>query len=82
MGVNVNCPRRFTSIPSETIWRQRVRAADSVSNNLVEADDASSTADFIYKIRLTLREAKESTIAFKVADRQDHEKRTGKPLKT
>src|SRR5687768_14024619 len=59
-GVNANCPRRFTSIPSETVWRQLVRAADSVSNNLSEADDASSTADFVHKIRLTLREAKES----------------------
>jgi four helix bundle protein len=61
-GVNVTCPRRFTSIPSETVWRQLVRAADSVSNNLSEADDASSTADFIHKIRLTLREAKESRL--------------------
>jgi hypothetical protein len=31
-----------------------------VSSNLVEADDASSTADFLYKIQLTLRETKES----------------------
>jgi len=61
-GVNANCPRRFTSIPSETVWRQLVRAADSVSNNLSEADDASSTADFVHKIRLTLREAKESRL--------------------
>lgn len=61
-GVNVNCPKHFTSIPSETVWRQLVRAADSVSNNLCEADDASSTADFVHKIRLTLREAKESRI--------------------
>ncbi len=37
-----------------------MRAADSVSNNLGEADDASSTADFVHKIRLTLRETKES----------------------
>ena len=59
-GVNINCPKRFTTIPAETVWRQLVRAADSVSNNLCEADDASSTADFIHKIRLTLREAKES----------------------
>ena len=61
-GVNVNCPRHFTSIPSETVWRQLVRAADSISNNLCEADDASSTADFVYRIRLTLREAKESRV--------------------
>ena len=61
-GVNVNCPRQFTSIPSETVWRQLVRAADSVSNNLCEADNASSSADFIHKIRLTLREARESRL--------------------
>jgi len=39
-----------------------VAAADSVSNNLVEADAASSTADFISKMQLTLREAKESKV--------------------
>ena len=112
--VNISCPRRFTTIPSETVWRQLVRAADSMSNNLCEADNASSTADFIQKIRLTLREARESrlclekirlgrldnsaavlnlenesgelcaifaTIALKVADRADREKRAAKPLK-
>jgi four helix bundle protein len=112
--ININCPKRFTSIPSETVWRQLVRAADSVSNNLGEADDASSGADFLHKIRLTLREAKEcrncleklrmanldnfeamrdaereagelcaifAAISLKVADRLDHEKRTGKRSK-
>ena len=59
-GVNLACPNRFTNLPSATIWRQLVRAADSVSSNLIEADDASSTADFLYKIQLTLRETKES----------------------
>lgn len=59
-GVNMACPRHFTSVPSATIWRQLVRAADSVSSNLVEADDASSSADFLYKIQLTLRETKEA----------------------
>lgn len=51
---------RFSNLASETVWRQLVRAADSVSNNLGEADDASSTADFLHKIRITLRETKES----------------------
>lgn len=108
-GINVACPHRFTSIPSETVWRQLVRAADSVSNNLTEADEAGSSADFLHKIKLTLREARESrmcleklrlaqldrfeatpdlereagelcaifaTIAKKVADRLDREKRS------
>lgn len=59
-GVNLVCPRKFSNLPSATIWGQLVRAADSVSNNLVEAEDASSPADFLYKIELTLRETKES----------------------
>ena len=59
-GVNAACPQRFTNKPSEKVWDQLVRAADSVSNNLIEADDASSDADFLHKIRLTLRETKES----------------------
>jgi len=42
------------------VWRQLVRAADSASNNLNEADDASSDADFLHKMRIALREAKES----------------------
>ena len=61
-GINLACPRRFTSIPSETVWRQLVRAADSVSNNLTEADEAGSSADFLHKIKLTLREARESRV--------------------
>jgi len=37
-----------------------VRAADGTSNNLIEADDASSDADFLHKMGIALREAKES----------------------
>ena len=46
--------------PSEIVWEQLVRAADSASNNLVEAGNGSSDADFLNKMRLALREAKES----------------------
>jgi four helix bundle protein len=42
------------------VWGQLVRAADSTSNNLVEAEDATGDADFLYKMRVALREAKES----------------------
>jgi four helix bundle protein len=59
-AVNAACPRQFRDVPSTTVWGQLVRAADSASNNLLEADDASSTADFLHKMRLALREAKES----------------------
>ena len=46
--------------PSETVWGQLIRAADSTSNNLIEADNGSSNADFLNKMRIALREAKES----------------------
>jgi four helix bundle protein len=48
------------SLPSRQVWGQLVRAADSTSNNLVEAEGASSDADFLSKMRISLREAKES----------------------
>jgi four helix bundle protein len=46
--------------PGEIVWGQLVRAADSTSNNLVEAGNGSTDADFLNKMRLALREAKES----------------------
>ena len=46
--------------PSEIVWRQLVRAADSTSNTLVDAGNGSTNADFLNKMRLALREAKES----------------------
>ena len=59
-GVNLARPQRFTNIPSETVWRQLVRAADSVSNSLTEAGEAVRGPDFVQKIKLTLRETRES----------------------
>jgi four helix bundle protein len=55
-----NCPTSALDIASREIRRQLVRAATSTSNNLEEADEASSTADFIAKMKLALREAKAS----------------------
>jgi four helix bundle protein len=46
--------------PSEIVWGQLVRAGDSTSNNLVEAGNGSTDPDFLNKMRVALREAKES----------------------
>lgn len=62
-SVNECCPKYFSSVPSKTIWENLVRAADSTSNNLIEADDGSSDADFLAKMGIALREAKESHVA-------------------
>ena len=62
-GVNACCPVHFSNVPSKVVWDQLVRAADSTSNNLIEADDASSDADFLSKMGIALREVKESRAA-------------------
>jgi four helix bundle protein len=54
------CPRYYADDPSRTIWRQLIRAAPSASGNLDEADEASSVDDFVYKMKIVLRETKES----------------------
>ena len=61
-NVNECCPRHFSNVPSKAIWENLVRAADSTSNNLIEADDASSDADFLAKMGIAIREAKESHV--------------------
>jgi four helix bundle protein len=63
VGVNACCPQRFSNLPSSVVWGQLVRAADSASNNLIEADDATSEADFLSKMSIALREVKESRAA-------------------
>jgi len=60
VNVNACCPEYFSTVPSKTVWGQLVRAADSASNNLVEADDALSDADFLSKMGIALREVKEA----------------------
>jgi four helix bundle protein len=54
------CPKGQVDVASRELWRQLIKAATSASQNLEEADEASSTADFIAKMKIALREAKES----------------------
>ena len=58
--INQCYPTGAIAQPSRVVWDQLVRAADGVSNNLIEADAASSKADFAHRMRVALREAKES----------------------
>jgi four helix bundle protein len=62
-AVNTSCPQSFSNTPSAVVWGHLVRAADSTSSNLIEADAASSDADFLSKMGIALREAKESRAA-------------------
>ena len=62
-AINLSCPNQFSNLPSRIVWEQLVRASDSTSNNLIEADDASSDADFLNKMGIALREVKEARAA-------------------
>ena len=52
--------------PSRDVWRQLIRATSSSTFNLEEADAASSDADFVAKMRISLREAKETHVAIRI----------------
>jgi len=52
--------------PSRIVWRQLIRAVTSSTFNLEEADAASSDADFLSKMRIALREAKETRVAIRL----------------
>ncbi len=51
---------------SRIIWRQLIKAVSSSTFNLEEADAASSDADFVAKMRIALREAKEAHVAIRL----------------
>jgi len=59
-NINQSYPSEPINYPSQIVWGQLVRAGDGTSNNLIEADNGSSDADFLNKMRTALREAKES----------------------
>lgn len=61
-NVNQSYPAGPINYPSQIVWGQLVRASDSMSNNLVEAGNGSTDPDFLNKMRVSLREAKESTM--------------------
>jgi four helix bundle protein len=62
-AINISCPKQFSDIPSCVVWNQLVRAGDSTSSNLIEADAAASDADFLNNMRIACREAKEAQVS-------------------
>ena len=51
---------------SKVLWYQLLKAATSTTFNLEESDSASSDNDFLAKMKISLREAKESRVAIRV----------------
>ncbi len=68
-AVLLKCPHSTWHLASRETWRQLVRAAPSTSYNLEEADEASSDADFVAKMKIALREAKEARKALRFITR-------------
>jgi four helix bundle protein len=64
-AILTKCPCGDSHPASRETWRNLVRSAPSASYNLEEADEASSDADFIAKMKIALREAKESRQAIR-----------------
>src|SRR5262245_47934541 len=60
---------RFLDEPSRIIWRQLIRAASSSTFTLEEADAASSDLDFLAKMKIATREAKETRVAIRLLRR-------------
>ncbi|MDP8211801.1 MAG: four helix bundle protein [Candidatus Zapsychrus exili] len=60
----VNCAKLIKGLPKEIIlieyMRQLVRSSGSIGANLEEADGALTKRDFVYKVAISRREAKES----------------------
>ncbi len=52
--------------PSRIVWRELVKSATSSTFNLEEADAATSDNDFVAKMRISAREAKEACVAIRL----------------
>lgn len=53
----------------KTYCNQLLRSSSSIGANLAEANDAASTKDFVHKVKLSLREARESLYWLKLIHR-------------
>ena len=61
--------RKYLDDPSRIIWRELVKAASSSTFNLEEADAATSGGDFVAKMKIAAREAKEAHVAIRIIAR-------------
>lgn len=69
--------RRLLDDPSRIIWRELIKSVSSSTFNLEEADAASSDGDFIAKMRIACREAKEARVAIRLIARCELEGHAG-----
>jgi four helix bundle protein len=71
--------RRVLDDPSRIIRRELIKSVSSSTFNLEEADAASSDSDFIAKMRIACREAKEARVAIRIIVKCELEGYAGVP---
>ena len=59
------------SIPNAEDSRQLVRSSGSVGANYIEANEATSKKDFVYRIKISRKEVKESRYWLRLVDSGD-----------
>ena len=57
---------KYLDEPSRIVWRELIKSATSSTFNLEEADAATSDSDFVAKMRISTREAKEAHVAIRL----------------
>lgn len=67
-------------IPNSEISKQLVRAAGSVGANYIEANESLSKKDFIMKIKICRKEAKESRYWLRLIKYSDNQEEENKRL--
>lgn len=60
------CKRMGTSFASEHLTKQLIRSSTSVALNYGEARSGESTRDFLHKMKISLKELRESYVNMKI----------------
>ena len=65
------------SIQSQQILKQLIRSASSIGANYIEANESFSRKDFIYRIKICKKEAKETIYWLRLLDQKESDEFEG-----
>ncbi len=68
------------SLANVEVARQLIHSSGSVGANYIEANESRSKKDFIYRIKICRKEAKESTYWLKLLDTNSKLRKKNEPL--
>lgn len=68
------------TIPNIEYGKQLIRSSGSQAGNYIEANEARSRKDFVYRIRICRKEAKESCLWLEITEPIDSEKEAQRVL--